>query len=180
MSGIESLEFRVEVWDAGDNRLEKLVALCANSIVAKGAYEAALKLNPRANLVVRQRAGAGISLVTLADPVARGMAPRPASRPRRGPWCFTRQTACSSTTVRVCCSATQKNREVAMMTKAFVIVMVPIVVAGLAACAGTGRNGYGTEYVGRFDNDENRRPMLVYNTNPNSSPQALVYGDGEH
>ena len=66
MSGIESLEFRVEVWDAGDNRLEELVALCANSIVAKGAYEAALKQNPGANLVARQRAGAGISLVTLA------------------------------------------------------------------------------------------------------------------
>jgi len=66
------------------------------------------------------------------------------------------------------------------VTKAFVIVMLPIVVAGLAACAGTGRNGYGTEYVGRFDNDENRRPMLVDNTRPNSSPQALVYGDGEH
>jgi hypothetical protein len=66
------------------------------------------------------------------------------------------------------------------MTKAFAIVMLPIVVAGLAACAGIDRNGYSTEYVGRFDNDENRRPMLIDNTNPNSSPQTLVYGDGEH
>jgi hypothetical protein len=75
--------------------------------------------------------------------------------------------------------STQKSLEVAM-TKAFVIVMLPIVAAGLTACAATDRNGSGTEYVGRFDNDENRRPMLVDNTRPNSSPQALVYGDGEH
>lgn len=66
------------------------------------------------------------------------------------------------------------------MTKAFAIVMLPIVVAGLAACAGTDRNGYGTEYVGGFDNDEDRRPMLIDNTSPNSSLQALVYGNGEH
>jgi hypothetical protein len=66
------------------------------------------------------------------------------------------------------------------MTKAFAIVMLPIVVAGLAACAATDRLGYRTEYVGRFDNDENRRPMLIDSTSPDSSPQALIYGDGEH
>jgi hypothetical protein len=66
------------------------------------------------------------------------------------------------------------------MTKTFVIVMLPVFVAGLAACARTDRNGYGTEYVGRFDDDENRQPMLIDKTNPNPSPQTLVYGDGEH
>jgi hypothetical protein len=56
MSAINALEFRVEVWDAADTRSEELVALCANFIVARGAYEAALKLKPGANLVLRQRA----------------------------------------------------------------------------------------------------------------------------
>ena len=46
MSAIDALEFRVEVWDAGGNRVEELVALCSNSLVAKSAYEAAIKLKP--------------------------------------------------------------------------------------------------------------------------------------
>jgi len=46
----------VEIWNDADNRLEELVALCANSIVARGAYQAALKLRPGANLVLRHRA----------------------------------------------------------------------------------------------------------------------------
>jgi hypothetical protein len=66
------------------------------------------------------------------------------------------------------------------MTKAFVIVVLTVVVASLGACAGSDRNGSGTVYLGRFDNDENRRPMLVDNTSHNFLPQALVYGDGEH
>jgi len=56
MSVIDALEFRVEVWDAGSNRVEELVALCSNSIIAKGAYEAAAKLRPDANLVLAHRA----------------------------------------------------------------------------------------------------------------------------
>jgi hypothetical protein len=55
MSGIDSPEFRVEVWDAGDNRREELVALCSNSLIAKGAYDAALKITPGANLLLRHR-----------------------------------------------------------------------------------------------------------------------------
>jgi hypothetical protein len=67
MRGIESLEFRVEVWDEADNRLEELIALCANSILARGAYEAALKLRPRAKprpeaSRANHCAGAGIGL----------------------------------------------------------------------------------------------------------------------
>jgi len=56
MSATDALEFRVEIWNEGDNRLEELVALCSNSLVARGAYEAALKLKPDANLVLRHRA----------------------------------------------------------------------------------------------------------------------------
>jgi hypothetical protein len=56
MSAIDGLEFRVEVWDAEGNRVEELVALCNNSLVAQGAYEAAVKLNPGANLVLSHRA----------------------------------------------------------------------------------------------------------------------------
>jgi hypothetical protein len=66
------------------------------------------------------------------------------------------------------------------MTKAFAVVMLPVIVGSLAACAGSDRNGSGGTYVGRFDNDENRRPMLVDTTSPKSSSQVLVYGDGEH
>jgi hypothetical protein len=56
MRGADSLEFRVEVWDAEGNRVEELVALCSNSIVAKGAYKAAIRLKPGANLVLSHRA----------------------------------------------------------------------------------------------------------------------------
>lgn len=56
MSETGALEFRVEVWDATGNRLEELVALCSNSIVAKGAYDAARQLKPGANLMLRHRA----------------------------------------------------------------------------------------------------------------------------
>ena len=56
MSGTGSLEYRVEVWNAEGNRVEELVALCSNSIIAKGAYEAAIGLKPGANLVLSHRA----------------------------------------------------------------------------------------------------------------------------
>ena len=38
------------------NRVEELVALCSNSIIAEGAYEAAIRLKPGANLVLSYRA----------------------------------------------------------------------------------------------------------------------------
>lgn len=56
MSAIDGLEFRVELWDEAGNRVEELVALCANSIIAKSAYEAAVKLKPGANLILSHRA----------------------------------------------------------------------------------------------------------------------------
>jgi hypothetical protein len=66
------------------------------------------------------------------------------------------------------------------MSRLFATVMLQIVVGDLAACAGPQRNASGTQYVGRFDNDENRLPMLVPGVSPTASPQTLVYGDGEH
>ena len=56
MSAINALEFRVEVWDEAYGRVEELVALCNNAGVGKAAYEAALKLRPGTNLVLRHRA----------------------------------------------------------------------------------------------------------------------------
>lgn len=44
------------MWDAEGSRVEELVALCSNSIIAKGAYDAAVKLKPGANLVLSHRA----------------------------------------------------------------------------------------------------------------------------
>lgn len=55
MSAADALEFRVEVWDAAGGRVEELVALCSNSVIAKGAYEAARKLKPGANLMLSHR-----------------------------------------------------------------------------------------------------------------------------
>jgi hypothetical protein len=57
--------------------------------------------------------------------------------------------------------------------------MLLVAAGGLAACAASDTRGTGTVYVGRFDNDENRRPMLVDNTG-RSAPQNPMYGDGEH
>ena len=58
--------------------------------------------------------------------------------------------------------------------------MLLIAAGDLAACAGPRGNGSGTQYVGRFDNDENRLPMLVPGVSSTASPQTLIYGDGEH
>ena len=50
------MEIRVEVWDELDGRVEELVALCSSAGIGKAAYEAALKLRPGANLILRHRA----------------------------------------------------------------------------------------------------------------------------
>jgi hypothetical protein len=47
------------------------------------------------------------------------------------------------------------------MRKRLAIVMLLIVAENIAGCAGSDRNNSGAEYVGRFDNDENRQLMLV-------------------
>jgi len=65
------------------------------------------------------------------------------------------------------------------MAKTFTILML-VAFAGLAACAGSDSGGTGAGYVGRFDNDENRRPMLIDNAGQSSSPHSIIYGDGEH
>jgi hypothetical protein len=77
----------------------------------------------------------------------------------------------------------------AAMTKTFAILTLLLTAGGLAACSSSGENGAGAGsyscglscgYVGRFDNDENRLPMLVDNIGRNPPPQILIYGDGEH
>ena len=64
------------------------------------------------------------------------------------------------------------------MTKTFAILALLIASGGLVACAASDRGGGG--YVDRFDNDENRHPMLSDNTGRNVPAQNLMYGDGEH
>jgi hypothetical protein len=75
------------------------------------------------------------------------------------------------------------------MTKMMATLTMLLAAEGLAACANSDRYGTGSGYysysdtsgyVGRFDNDENRRPMFVDETSRNRRPQALIYGDGEH
>jgi hypothetical protein len=78
----------------------------------------------------------------------------------------------------------QGQGRVLLMTRTFAILGLLIVSGGLAACAAPDRTG--GAYVGRFDNDENRRPMLINNTGlidntgRNLPAQNLTYGDGEH
>ena len=83
-------------------------------------------------------------------------------------------------TDRIKLLATQTRLEVVPMTRVFITVMLLIVVGDLAACTGSDGNRSGPQYVGRFDNDENRLPMLVPGVSSTSSMQTLVYGDGEH
>jgi hypothetical protein len=66
------------------------------------------------------------------------------------------------------------------MVKTFAILMLLIALGGLVACAASDRSGTAAGYVGRFDNDENRRPMLIDNTGQSSTSQSITYGDGEH
>jgi hypothetical protein len=57
MSGIDGLEFRIEVWDDDDSHVEELVVLANNVLVACGAYNTAVAMRPPgANLVLRQGA----------------------------------------------------------------------------------------------------------------------------
>jgi hypothetical protein len=54
MTGIDRLEFRVEVWDDYDDLVLELVAVANHVLVARAAYDAAAKMRPDANLVLRQ------------------------------------------------------------------------------------------------------------------------------
>jgi hypothetical protein len=68
------------------------------------------------------------------------------------------------------------------MTKTLAILVLFFAAASLGACVSSGVNGaHSGYYVGRFDNDENRPPMLVDNSGRSPAPlQNVVYGDGEH
>jgi len=50
------LPYWVEEWDAGDRRLERLIAASDNLVVAPGAFAAAAAEYPRARLTLRQQA----------------------------------------------------------------------------------------------------------------------------
>jgi len=69
------------------------------------------------------------------------------------------------------------------LAKTFRFLML-IAFGGLAACAASDSGGTGAGYVGRFGNDENRRPMLIDNAGQSSPPHSMIYsmiyGDGEH
>jgi hypothetical protein len=56
MSAIDALEFGVEIWDARNNSVEELVALCNNAVVGKAACDAAIGLRPGTNLILSHRA----------------------------------------------------------------------------------------------------------------------------
>jgi hypothetical protein len=56
MAETDRLEYRIEIWDAADSRVVELIALCANSLIAKAGYHEALKLRPGASLILRHRA----------------------------------------------------------------------------------------------------------------------------
>lgn len=52
----DSLAFRVEQWDEAGNRVEELIAAAGNVLVARAAYEAAVKLRPGTNITLRNHA----------------------------------------------------------------------------------------------------------------------------
>jgi len=56
MAGLDDLPFRVELWDDGDIHVFQLIAAADNLLVAKAAYEAAVKLGRPANLYPRHKA----------------------------------------------------------------------------------------------------------------------------
>ncbi|MCG6115856.1 MAG: hypothetical protein MEQ84_11720 [Mesorhizobium sp.] len=50
------LEYRVEVWDERDLHVVEIVAASGNLLVARAAFDAALKDRPEQNLRLRHRA----------------------------------------------------------------------------------------------------------------------------
>lgn len=56
LPGLSTLSLRVEQWDERDAVVEEVLALCSNAIVARGAFEAAVKLRPGRIIILRQRA----------------------------------------------------------------------------------------------------------------------------
>jgi hypothetical protein len=56
MAPREHLEFRVELWDRADVRLERLIAASDHLLVAKAAFREAARLMPTMRLYLRHRA----------------------------------------------------------------------------------------------------------------------------
>jgi hypothetical protein len=53
MAQAEDLPFTVEKWDAAGNVIARVLARACNVLIAKGAYEAARRQYPDANLTLR-------------------------------------------------------------------------------------------------------------------------------
>jgi hypothetical protein len=65
--------FKVEQWDKTEDRVIWLIAVSNNFLVARAAYEAAVRLNPRERWLLRD----GIRLVERYDPNTRPARPGP-------------------------------------------------------------------------------------------------------
>ncbi|WP_273794605.1 hypothetical protein [Brucella intermedia] len=53
---IDALEFRVEQWDDDDIRPEQLLSCSTNALLARAAFEEAVKLRGERRLLLRHRA----------------------------------------------------------------------------------------------------------------------------
>jgi hypothetical protein len=62
-----SFQFKVEQWDKTEDHVIWLIAVSNNFLVARGAYEAAVKFNPRERWLLRD----GIRVVERYDPHSR-------------------------------------------------------------------------------------------------------------
>lgn len=56
MTRLADLEFRVEVWDARDLHIAEIMAASGNLLVARAAYDEALKHRPDRIMRLRHRA----------------------------------------------------------------------------------------------------------------------------
>lgn len=50
------LTFRVEAWNKADTAIEEILAACVSLLIGRGAYEAAIRLNPHRRILLRQGA----------------------------------------------------------------------------------------------------------------------------
>lgn len=61
------LTFRVEAWNHADSAIEEILAACSNPIIGRGAYEAAIRLNPHRRILLRH----GARVIDRHEPEAR-------------------------------------------------------------------------------------------------------------
>lgn len=61
------LQFRVEAWTADDRAIEEILAAANSLLIARGAYEAAVRLNPHRRILLRH----GARVIERHEPDAR-------------------------------------------------------------------------------------------------------------